>query len=339
MKLTKKEIGYIATKYKDATSISIFKNILDKPEGNEKLSLEKKGILVDGKINNEASEIFSILANAKKSTRLLLQNPDYVLERYSYKSANKMVLATNDNGDLKFSISQDFSDVIVEISEFIGMSKIALSNLSLILNPDEMLVLLFLLDSYRKQFLQQYSGLNSPIKSISELDLVKEMKSDYKNGLAQVLVNSYNFIIPDNTKLSTIIKSLIEKKLILEEKGYRLNDELEIIAKNFLILENLILYETFETQKDDTLLTIGRLVVSAGIHNLMSFMFDGDNIQLDMVSGLQLVTNIEDFLMCPDLENDIIKEDISQTNDDTWLCSCGKTNTSNFCSNCGAKRP
>jgi len=338
MKLTRKEIGHFALEYKDATAISIFTNINDTPDGSEKASLADKGILQGDKCNQEASEMLSILAKAKKSTRLLLQNPDCIVEKYSYRDGDKLVLAENDNGELNFSMPEDFSDVVVNVSEFIGMSKITSSNISLILSPDEMILLLALVDCYRKRFLQDYSEMPEPRKNVLKLDLIKELEFGFKNGITQILVKNYNFIMPDKDKLDPIINSLVDKKLVIDKNGYRLNEEFEYIAKKFLILETLLMYETFTIKEDNSVLAVGRVCFSAGIHNLMSFMFDGENIQLDTVSGLQLVTNIEDFLMCPDVE-DSTEEVESQTNDNTWKCSCGEKSDTNFCPKCGNKRP
>ena len=44
----------------------------------------------------------------------------------------------------------------IEQSEFIGMSKISPSNISLVLIPDEMIFLLVLIDCYRKIFFKKY---------------------------------------------------------------------------------------------------------------------------------------------------------------------------------------
>jgi len=338
MKLTRREIGHFALEYKDATAISIFSNINDKPDGNEIDSLTEKGIMQGNKCTQEAQNILTVLANTKISTRLLIENAYCVIEKYSYKDGDKIVLAENDNGDFNFSLPDDFRDVIVDVSEFIGMSKISSSNLSLVLTPDEMILLLVLIDCYRKRFLQEYSEIPEPSINVSKSDWSKELEFGFKNGLAQVLVKNYNFVIPDKNSLDPIIKSLVENKVVIEKNGYRLNEEFEFIARNYLILENLIMYETFTIQKDASILSVGRLCVSAGIHNLISFMFDGENIQLDTVSGLQLVTNIEDFLNCPDIQ-DSTEEVESQTNDNTWTCSCGENSDTKFCSNCGNKRP
>ncbi len=338
MKLTRKEIGYFATEYKDATSISIFSNINDKPDGSEINSLTEKGILQGNKCTQEAQDILTVLANTEKSTRLLIENAYCIIEKYSYKYGDKIVLAENDNGEFKFSLPDDFSDVIVDVSEFIGMSKISSSNISLVLTPDEMILLLVLIDCYRKRFLQEYSEIPEPSINVSKSDWSKALEFGFKNGLAQVLVKNYNFVIPDKNSLDSIIKSLVEKKVVIKKNGFRLNEDFEFIARNFLILENLIMYETFTIQKDASLLTVGRLGVSAGIHNLMSFMFDGENIQLNTISGLQLVTNIEDFLKCPEIKSSA-EEVESQTNDYTWKCSCGENCDTKFCSNCGNKRP
>ncbi|KJS84865.1 MAG: hypothetical protein JM58_10110 [Peptococcaceae bacterium BICA1-8] len=340
MKLTTKEITFLAKDFPKRTEISLFANINEALDGTEEKSLEEKGIYKGGTLTGEAKEILEIAANAKKCTRLILRDGFIYVEKYTYKVDDKIVMAENDGGEMLFSIPKNFNDTIYEISEYIGMSRIKTADIEVLLSNDEMLVLLAMVDIYRQKALLTYQGQEILGDTLTLTDISKQLEKPTPNSLVQMLKKNYKYTGPRKDKVKEIMESLIAKECAIFQDGYLLTREYAIFAKNFLIPETIIMIENFNLNKNNEMMVAGGLGVCAGIKDNLTFVFGNNEIELASVSGFQMLQMIESFLKCPDIiEEPDIKEETPALPANKFCAECGAKIVPGaaFCPNCGSK--
>lgn len=300
MKLSTQEIAFLSRYYTEKTQLSLFANLNTSLDGTEEKSLAEKGVLKDGILSPKAKEILDILAVARRSSRIVLKDSSCVVEKYAYRIDDEIVLVENDSGDLLFSIPQDLSKTISEISEFTGMSRIKTANAEALLPSEELVVLLSMVDLFRKNALNSYLD-NSKIKpDVQFLDIVKQLDQPMPNSIVQMLKKNYNYSVPNAERTKDILEKLIERNYVINKKGYELNDEYAVFASNFLIPETIVMMEMFNLNMKDEVVGASALCVCAGIKDIVAFIFSSDEIELSSISGMQLLQMTENFLSCPD---------------------------------------
>jgi hypothetical protein len=203
MKLTKNEISFLSNKILEKNKIGLFSNVNYDLDGTEEETLILKKIYKDGKISEQEYEILKIVAKPEKCSRLILKDKEFLVEKYGYKSQNTLVLAENDNGDMIFDIHNNLDNTIMELSEFVGMSNIKTSDIDVSLSDDEMLVLLTIIDIYRKKTMHSYWG--QEVESKIDFDEIKTiLENPIQNGLLKMIVNNYNYLVRKFDILKTI---------------------------------------------------------------------------------------------------------------------------------------
>lgn len=348
MRLSKKEIKYLSASFQNSTNLSLFKNIEADVDGTEYKSLVEKGIIVGNAYETKALEILMLLSSVVRSSRFIVQNPFFIVEKYTYSAGDKLILAENYEGELEFSYLEDINEISIKLSEIFGMSKIVNTEINEVFTPDEMVVLYSVIDMVRIAALKNYAGDDNKKFNFSEEEITGQLNSDYKNGFAQVFTSNYNYIIPDNLKISGILDSLANKGAIKKESEYSLEGEYLKFANNFLIIESISMYESFEIQSDGEIAAVAKLAISSGIHDIVAMYFDGEMVDFSTVSAKQLLFNIEDFMKCPEFEkksekqaDEPLAEVANQqpkavTKSGDWVCQkCGKQNSGKFCAGCG----
>lgn len=311
MKLTLNEISFLATKFEEKSELSLFSNIKKELLGSEEKSLEQKSILKNGNLESSAKEILDIVATPQRCSRVIVKDNFCVVEKYSYKSDEMLVLAENDNGDFSLEAIDNkgtkLQKVISEISEFSGKSKLKNTGIECLLSSDEMLVLLAIIDLYRKNTLLQYAGSKKDSafdvsqESVSLEDIVSQLKSPSPNSLLKMIVANYNYKVPEADNVSAHLENLINKACVEKNKEYSLKGEYINFAKSLLIPETLILLESFNLLDGGEVMVTGALCVCAGVRDIASFIFAPDVIELSAISGSQLLQMVENFMNCPDL--------------------------------------
>lgn len=361
MNLTPKEIAYLLPSFIDRTALSLFSNISAKPDGTEHETLTQKGIIKGNEYSKEALEILMHIAKPTRCGRLIAKNEFFVIEKYTYWNAGRIVLAENRNGEFAFSKIEKFNDVLINLSEFFSLSNIKTSDVSISVKIDEMLVLLAIIDIYRKNTLLNYAGKTNEAETVSLQEITSELSNGFENGLVKVIIKNYGYKTPDLNEIPDILATLITKNCLVFENGYKLTTNFAQLATSFLKLESVLLYDAFEIMPDGNIPVDGGIFVVAGIHDIVSFAFDEESIELTSVSAYQMLTIIEKVLSCPELVQKIpqaaqqsavpvtpiIQQAPVQTaatatqpiNNNTWQCSCGRVNTANFCAACGSKKP
>lgn len=301
MKLNKREIGFLAKEFPGANQLSLFSNIKIDLDGSEKNSLEGKGALKGGKIAEEWAEAFEIIRTPKTCSRIVLKDNEMLVEKYAYKKKDKIVLVENEQGEMIISSPENFDETIMELAEFTGMSNVRASEVEALLPIEEVLVLLGITDIYRNNFLKDFLGEETK-KEISLLDIQKQMEEPSKNSLLKMLTNNYPLVSPKADQIETVLGKLIKKEIVINQDGYQLHPEFQLLSRSILIPQTLVILEAFQQDEQGEIITAGALCISAGIKDSISFVFAGDEIEVSSITGSFLLKIIENFLNCPELK-------------------------------------
>ena len=300
MKLTTKEISYLSKEFPDKNQIGLFSNITVPFDGSEQKSLEEKDVYQDGGLSDSAKELLGITAKPLKCTRFILKDNACVVEKYAYKVDGKIVLVENAGGEMLVSSPENFNKTILELSEFTGMSNIKTADIEVLLPVDEALVLLAMMDICRKNAMLLYIGQETA-NVITFGEIRRQLDEPASNSLLKMLVNNYNYTVPKIDITKKILDSLVAKNIAAFTTGYVLTPEYAVFAKNFLIPDTVVMLETFQINEKNELATAGVLCVSAGLKNIVTFIFSDGEIEISSITGSYMLRIIENFLNCPDI--------------------------------------
>ena len=357
MKLSKKEIKYLSSSFQAQSPMSIFANIEDTPDGSEYQSLIAKGIIIGDKYEQQALDLLMLLAKPERCARFIHQNSFFLVEKYTYRVGNQLILAENNEGVLEFSKLADISELSLKFSELFGMSRIVTSDIQEFFTPGEILVVLAIVDILRKRQLTSYVKLPVSLSPLTVDDIQAEFAGAYENGLVEIFLKNYKQTAPEPQQLNAYLDSLIKKNVVSNRDGFALNGEYAKFAQNFLIPESITMYEAMDLQENGEVAVMGRVVITAGLHEIVSFLFDGSLVEFNTISAGQLLTNIEDFMSCPEMKQVISTTTTAPTPSPSvpamaqpaavaqpmktadWVCRCGISNTGNFCASCGNPKP
>lgn len=345
MELTREEITYLGPAFQKSSAISLFSNIKMPLKGNEHQSLMNKGIIVNGGYEPKTLKTLKALEQAERCSRLIVRSSFVNIEKYTYSYQNRLVLAENNMGTLAISEPEDLNSITLELSELFGLSKLKTTELSVSLPHQEMLVLLAAVDIYRKNALLAYSGQNITERGFFADDIAKELSSGYVNGLVKALATDFELKLPDNEAIGGILDRLVQKKCMARDKEYRLSENYTLMAKSFLIPNATILVETLELNGDE-IIVAGNYFVTSGMHDVLAFFFEKEEIGLVTTTGSHMLLSIEEAMDCtliggteqsppprPAGTNGAFGSSSVE-----WRCSCGRINKKNFCAGCGRKR-
>ncbi|MFA7206591.1 MAG: hypothetical protein WC102_09715, partial [Saccharofermentanales bacterium] len=119
----------------------------------------------------------------------------------------------------------------------------------------------------------------------------------------------------------------------------------------------LCFYEAFAILPAGEVATMAKLAASAGKNDILALFYDGDVVQFNTISAVQLLYNIEAIMSCPEFippAEPIVppapaptatapatasQAPSVQAAPGSWTCSCGRVNTGNFCAACGSRKP
>ena len=100
MILTPKEISYLSASFKGQNPLSPFSNITETPDGNEYDSLCEKGIIVNNGYDEKALDMLQRLTNPEMSASLVIQSDFYLVQKFTYKTGDRLILAENQRARL-----------------------------------------------------------------------------------------------------------------------------------------------------------------------------------------------------------------------------------------------
>jgi hypothetical protein len=117
------------------------------------------------------------------------------------------------------------------------------------------------------------------------------------------------------------------------------------MAKSFLIPNATILVETLELNGDEINIA-GNYFVTSGMHDVLAFFFEKEEIGLVTTTGSHMLLSIEEAMDCTLIGGAEQSPPPPPTGTNgafgsssvEWRCSCGRINKKNFCAGCGRKR-
>ena len=335
MLLTKKELAYLSEAFKDTTPISLFSNIDAEPDGSEYESLARKGVIQGNTYAPKALETLRLIAKPELCTRLFYQNDFFIVEYYAYRSGEKLILAENSNGDLLFKDGKELDDLVKPLANLLGQSSLQRADLSASFGRPELMVLLALIDLYRKDTLGGYLSPAPSRAFFSLQEVAEELEGSFSNGLVRLLKDRYGIPVPGRDSLEALLGGLVQKGCAAVQDGYGLAGDYALLGRTFLVPDSIILCESLQVLRDGSLAMAGGLYVSAGIHDHLAFVIQDDTMELSASNPAQLTAVFEEFLKCPKLLEEVLEAPSAAA---SWTCRCGTVNSGNFCVNCGSKR-
>lgn len=357
MKLKKNEIKYLSQSFVPQTPLSVFGNIEASLDGSEYQSLTDKGVIVGNAYSKEALEILTLLTGPQRGARFLAQTPNYIVEKYSYKTGDKTVLSENHEGELEFSVMADTTLLSSKFTETFGVSAFSTTEIEDSFTPEEMTALFALTDLLRKDLLAKYADFKQTEARYSEEAVLKEVSGDYRNGLKGMFLKNYRLEIPGANEIRNALASLEKREIVSNSGGYTLKGEYRRFAENFLVMDTICFYEAFAILPAGEVATMAKLAASAGKNDILALFYDGDVVQFNTISAVQLLYNIEAIMSCPEFippAEPIVppapaptatapatasQAPSVQAAPGSWTCSCGRVNTGNFCAACGSRKP
>lgn len=305
MKLTKKELSFLAERFHTANPLSLFTNIQESLQGDEQKTLEEKGLLVNGKLTEEAEKLLSTVVEPERCTRLVLKDGTYLIEKYTYKVGSNYTIVENSGGELLFSSLQKLDEVLFQLSQWVGMSDLKTFDVGTTLTNEELLVFFALVDLRRVNVLLSYLGKESK-KEIPFAEIRAQLEKSEAGSLTRILTGNYHFAIPPIEDTKTILEQLMAKKVVAFAAGYVLQGEYEEFASKFLLPQTVVMLETFNLVAQNELAGAGVFCVCAGMREIISLVFRENVTEIVSLSGRQLLKMIEDFFVCPDvLQNEV----------------------------------
>ena len=181
------------------------------------------------------------------------------------------------------------------------MSMLKTVNIEVLLTKEETLVLLAMVDIYRKNALLAYAGQTTPPAAVWIKDILGQLKTPTQNSLVQMLKHNYRYPEPPAAKTQGLLDSLIAKGCVDFQDGYSLTGEYDVFANNFLIPDTILMLEVFNINQNNEVVVAGGLGVCAGIRDIAFFIFGDEVIELSAVSGRQMLQMTEKFIGCPDI--------------------------------------
>lgn len=294
MILTINECVFLNNYMDKSSEISLFTNLSSELLGTEMTTLTDKNIMKNEKLTSEAISILEIVSKAEKSSKLILNDQNIVVEKYTYKYNNEIVIVENVDGELCFNKLYSFTDINDELAEFLGISVLKNNAVDILLNSDELLVLLALIDIYRQNELLNYAKFDSDDLNLQKEFLISQIKKPNGSSISKIISSQYELKLSDIDKIDLVIESLIEKKYI--NKDLTLNNELEAFSRSFLIPNLTVLLEQYHINDKGELVILSGFILSAGLRNKLCFIFTSDGIELNSLSSLESLSVIENFL-------------------------------------------
>lgn len=302
MKITVNELTRLAGFFPEATEISLFRNVSGTPDGSEDGSLEEKGVLTGGELSPQAREIFSVVAGAGRCSRMVMRDGLMVVEKYTYRLGDSLVVAENEQGELKFSAPSNLNRVLKGISQFTGLSDLKTSALEVLLSLEELLCYLGCCDLTRRDTLRAAAGDKELDGRFTLEELEEELKNPLETGLLRLTMANYGWSLPEGAEVKNLLEGLLVRSMLEYGEGkYSLQDEYYLFAARFLIPQLVAVLEAFDTQPDGSTLMGQALVISAGLRDSACLIPGDEGVEFSTLSAGQIITLCESFMNCPEL--------------------------------------
>lgn len=299
MNFTLSEIKFLGRYFENDNRLSFFNNIDVELKGDEESLLIGKGVLKEGKLEENLNSIMRVIADPEKCARLVLRTPFFVVEKYTYRTGDRLVGLENRLGEVAVGSLESTEGIMAELIHFIGISDIRNVGIDVVLDKDETLVFLNLIDLCRKQALDSFWGEKEEKEEMSMEDIQNMMESLLPNSFLKMMVNNYNYQIPSRNRIPSLMESLKNKEVVAEVKSsqvYRLKGQYALLGKTFLVPQSVTVLEMVINDAREGLISSGCLLVSAGLYDNMLFMFDEDSIRISTITCRMMLDIIENVM-------------------------------------------
>ena len=324
MRLTMDEMAIVAEHFPKAggNPLGFFANVKGLPgekRGAAEASLGEKGVLRDGALVGTAGDLLGVLADPEQCTRLVLRTETLVVEKYSYKKGDVKVLLENQMGELAVGAAGDFTGALMEVAQMVGMSDIKGVEVAGAFRKPELMVVLAMVDVVRMRAMAGYWGaagtdaasgavsFEAAGEIISLGEIQQLLDAPMKNTFVKMMAANYNFSGPEGGAggLRKTLKQLEEGGLVSPAPGMQdtwiLAEAYTLLGRSFLVTQSVTILETVARKADGSLLSSGTLFVNAGIHDILVFLFDAEEVQISTLSCRAMLDMIKYYLECPEL--------------------------------------
>jgi hypothetical protein len=299
MKLTMQEVAYIGKMYQGLSEISLLANLNEIEDGSELFSLMEKEVIVEDELSSKARDIMDIVANADRCARLFVKDRFCVVEKYTYRFKDALVLVENVDGEMLFSHVTDLTTATADVAELIGASHMKSANISEIFSHGELLALLGVVDYHRMSSLGAYIGCETGRKmAVSETELEELFENGQDHYLSKLMIQNYEFGIPKGSALTEALQKLVQRGCLKVQDGYTLTTDYDLFAKGFLMPETLMTLEGLGYDQSGELLTAISLCVGAGLRDLVFIALGRTDAEMATVSGAEMLQLIDNYMKC-----------------------------------------
>lgn len=300
MNFTLRELKFLGSFFANSNPLGFFNNIKAELEGDEEELLKGKGVLADGRVEDSLADILKTAADPEKCARLVLETPFLVVEKYTYRKGDRLVLLENRMGDVGIEPLDSLEPVMAELIHFTGLSDIKNAGIDVVLDKEETLAFLSLIDWRRRQAMGSYWGEREEKEEVAIGEIAGMMQSLLPNSLLKMMVNNYRYELPPRDKIPLIMQRLEEKGVIDGEANggiYKLKGQYALLGQLFLLPRSIAVLEMLINDKKEGLISSGCLLVSAGLYDNLLFMFDEDSIRISTVTSRTVLEIMEEMLM------------------------------------------
>jgi hypothetical protein len=302
MQLTLNELTYVGSLIQDHGDMSFFKNVKVPLRGHEQQSLEAKGLFKEGRLSGPLQEAALVMAKANKTARAVMRVSNGVIEKGVFTLGDLQVLIETAGNEIAISFLEDLKNVRYDISDHTGLSMAQHTNMSVMLDPNPLLLLLSIVDWIRRDALLGYVGLSKK-EEMLESELFLYLEKPIENSLAGLMAKFYGLepvCVDDFEKHKGV---LIEKGLIaLSEGAIQFDQELLLFATHFLLPDTQVVLEAFDGRDPELVVTASNIIICAGIKDIIAFNATSEGVEMMTISSAELVSRAEAFLKCPDLK-------------------------------------
>jgi hypothetical protein len=342
---TTEEISYLAKYFGNASPISPFALWKNNPlNGDEQKSLSEKGVLADENISPDALKLLLPLSLASRCGRVLSVSALAIVEKFVFTDDHQSILIDKMGQRLDISLLKPNDENLLSPFDILNPKDVrAYTNLSLSLPSSDFLLLLLILDLYRRLGLCQALGLTSEFGlPITPSILEKALALNFPNGLYFLTKEAFKTALQPS-EIPASLENLVNlNALIKNETAYLLDPVFSDLAGGFSLATQIITFENTQVNGDDLGFSTA-LVLSCGLIINLLINYDGAVLTLDVISTIEIHDLIKTALSCPvvlpENNNPTPKEPTSpEIVENAWLCACGKKNTTNFCIYCGKSK-
>ncbi|MGE5416047.1 MAG: zinc ribbon domain-containing protein [Acidobacteriota bacterium] len=275
------------------------------PTDQDTSALTALGIIDNaGKVSAEHLPILNLLASTPAFARIGFAGGYGLLEYVNYFSTEgtTSVSFITCNDGLIIDSPSVTDDVLTQIRQYTGSSELLSSEIDIDLPNIEAVVLAALIDLQRR----------STLRSIAEDTSVQnEFSMDRIYSCVNSEINNAQWLVTAVKKLTDVKPEWLDVQnalTALQQQGYakrgtigfELNDDLQLLAKNLLIIDNALNLRTGREFAEGQVVQAGFVCLQSGVHALLLVENVGDLVHFQSITAALMLEYLRYFLNTPD---------------------------------------